>query len=195
MLSGGLAWFMFIAWRVLKKMEKTEKLAFAGISSAMLVMLLGSFVDFHFFIPSNAYLFFMLAGLLCSSAIDQHYKKVKSSMTDRILMAVIIMLSCITPLKKTAAWRLYQFGRELKAAQRFEYYEKALCLYPSPEFASKVGMAYLDISRIESDSVKSGNYRERAREIEKDFRTKYPFDPAIAMLSRECSDNKRKKQK
>lgn len=192
MLSGGLAWFIFAAWRVLKRAEKTEKLAFAALSSAMLVMLLGSFVDFHFFIPSNAYLFFMLTGLLCSSAIDQRYKKVKSSMTDRILMAVIIIVSCITPLKKAAAWRLYQFGRELKAAQRFEYYEKALRLYPSPEFASKVGRAYLDISRIESDSLTAGNYREKAREIEKDFRTKYPFDPAIAMLSRECSDNKGK---
>ncbi|MCR4819782.1 MAG: O-antigen ligase family protein [Elusimicrobiales bacterium] len=186
----GFLWFALTARKILKRMEKNEKLAFAGLSSAMLVMLLGSLVDFHFFIPSNAYLFFMLTGLLCSRAIDQHYKTVKSSRTDRILMAVIIIISCITPFKKAAAWRLYQFGKELKAAHKFEYFEKALRLYPSPLFASKVGLAYLDTSRIESDLGKARNYKERAMEIEKHFRTKYPFDPAIALLSRKCSDNK-----
>ena len=194
-IIAGLIWFLFTALNVLKRAEKEEKLSFAGLSSAMLVMLIGSFVDFHFFIPSNAYLFFMLAGLLCSSAIDQQHKQTKSSAADRIFMAIILIVSYITPMKKAAAWRFYQFGRELKASQRFEYYEKGLRLYPSPMFASKAGRAYLDSSSIESDPEKAKNYQERAKEIERDFRIKYPFDPAIALLSKECAVNKKGNKK
>lgn len=184
-LAGTILCFAMRIFKLTKKLEKKDKLTVAAIISAMSVMLLGSFVDFHFFVPANAYLFFLLLGLLCSPVLGSPAKIIKPNDLSKIFTMALLLLACILPFRKAIAWRCYQLGKDLKNESRLEYYNKGLKAYPSPKYAVQTGREYLKLGRKTNNALQASEYIEKSKLIDKTFLETYPKDPDLRLLQME----------
>ena len=161
-----------------------HKLAlFAATCSALFAMSLGSTVDFHFFIPANAFIFFVLLGILCAPTFDKHHiLSVRLPLAVRLCLIIVLASSLYIPLQKTLAWRSALFGKGLKQEAKLIAYQDALSHYPSPRFAVKLGNAYLNASHHAKTPEEQEALRAQGFEVAQTFLLRYPKEPDLSKL-------------
>ena len=193
LLGMGFVGYIFViagagiaAWILIKRithLERKKQLLYAALLSAVVVMCVGSTVDFHFFIPANAFLFFVILGLACSPSYYKghvHTLACGPVMTAGICLALAAAL--YWPTQHTVAWRLFVFGKGLKPESQIALYEKGLAHYPSPRFALRLGNAYYNYSRRVPDEQQSAQLRGQAHRIAEEYLKKYPKEKELSNL-------------
>lgn len=178
----GVCWFIWLAFKRLRRLETRKKWLFASLLSALLVMAVGSTVDFDFFIPATAFLFFMILGMACSPSYHKDHTRLRTvSPVGCAAVTLILLASCWIPLQKSAAWRLHLFGRGLTSAPQIAAYEKALSLYPAPRYALYLGNAYYNAALYAPEPQKNA-LRAQAFVLAERYLQKYPQDKELSRL-------------
>ena len=179
----GLFWFIFLVLKRLKRLEVRKQFLFAALLSALLAMCIGSLVDFHFFIPANAFLFSVLLGSVCAATYAKHHiHQIQLAMWLRVLLLVVLGLSMYIPTQKTRAWRNVVFGRGLKTPAKLALYEQSVRQYPSPRYAVRLGNAYLNASHHASIPAEKTALRGKAFEISTVYLRRYPREKELSHL-------------
>lgn len=179
----GLLWFIYLALKRLKQLEIRKQFLFASLLSALAAMCVGSTVDFHFFIPANALLFFILAGSVCALSYAKHHvHTVRLHMYNRLLIGLILCAVVYIPTQKTLAWRSAVFGQGLKTPAKLAQYRQALRYYPSPRYAVRLGNAYLNASRRAATEQEQTKLRQQAREVALTYLRLYPREKELSVL-------------
>ncbi len=179
----GMLWFIWLVLRRIAKLETKKKFLFASLLSALLVMALGCTVDFDFFIPAVAFLFFLILGMVCSPSYHKgHIHNIYCSWQLRLVLLVLCLAICWLPLQKTIAWRLRQFGRGFKAESQLQAYQQALSHYPSPRYALYLGTAYLNHSVYTEDASQKEQWRRQAHALAEQYLQKYPKEKELSRL-------------
>ena len=183
LIAGGLLWFIWLALRRLKRLETRKQFLFASLLSALVVMCVGSTVDFHFFVPANALVFFVLLGLCCAPTYNKHHVHTWHwPVWGKSIILLVLALSLYVPTVKTLAWRCVVFGSGFKTPARLAQYERAVAYYPSPRYALRLGNAYFNAARrTASPEEKQGLYA-RALEVSKTYLRRYPRDKELSRL-------------
>lgn len=178
-----LLWlFALIFWR-LHRLPKHKLAFFAASCSVLFAMSLGSMVDFHFFIPANAFVFFVFLGILCAPTYDKHQMHViKLSLLTRTVLLAVLLCSLYIPLQKTLAWRSAMFGRGLKQEAKIAQYRRALTYYPSPRFAVRLGNACYNASVRAQTPEEKELLRAEGFEVANTYLHRYPKEPSLSKL-------------
>lgn len=181
-----LACAAITAWILIKRishLERKKQFLYASLLSALVVMCVGSTVDFHFFIPANAFLFFVILGLSCSPS---YYKgHVHTLSCGPVLTAAVCLAMAAAlywPTQHTVAWRLFVFGKGLKPESQIALYQQGLGHYPSPRFALRLGNAYYNYSRRAPDAQQSAALRSQAHQTAAAYLEKYPKEKELSKL-------------
>lgn len=178
--AGVTVWLLV---RRMSRLEKEKQFLYAALLSALLAMCVGSLVDFHFFIPANAFLFFVLLALACAPSYHKgHIHSIYCGGWLRAGLCVICLAVFFLPLQKTIAWRLFLFGKGLKPQARIVYYEKALAHYPSPRYALRVGLAYYNYANHLPDKEQAAQYYQKAQQLAAQYLQKYPKEKELSQL-------------
>jgi len=180
---GGLVWFVWLAlWR-LKQLEIRKQFLFAALLSALLAMSVGSTVDFHFFIPANAFLFFVLLGALCAPTFcAPDSRHVSLSLPIKCISIIIFCAALYIPACKTAAWRNMVFGAGLKTHAKLARYEQAVKQYPSAYYAVRLGNAYFNAAVRADTPQEREQFLQQALDLCVAFLSKYPREKALSQL-------------
>lgn len=179
----GLGWFVWRALYLLKRLETRKQLLFIALLSGLIAMSTGSTVDFHFFIPANALLFFALLGITASPSYSHgHVYRRSLGILHKIVILVIVGVSLYIPMQKTIAWRLALFGKGLKKEGKITAYQKALAHYPSPRYALKLGAAYYNASLYTSDLEEKHRLKLQAHQTATAYLRKYPREKELSRL-------------
>lgn len=171
-----------ILWRMSRLPR--HKLAFFSMAcSALFAMSVASTVDFHFYIPANAFVFAVFLGMVCAPTFDKHHlRTIHAGIFMRVFLAVVLALSLYVPTQKTIAWRSGLFGKGLKQEAKLAAYENALEHYPSPRYAVKLGNAYYNASRRAATEEEKDALRAQGFEIAQNFLLRYPKEPYLSKL-------------
>ena len=179
----GLIWFIYAALKRLRRLEIRKQFLFAGLLSALVAMGAGSMVDFHFFIPANAFVFFVLLGCTCSLTYAKHHvHEIPISHGKRLVILLILLVNLYLPICKTLSWRCAVFGKGLKTQAKLEQYEQALSYYPSPRNAVRLGNAYFNASHRATTEEEKEFLREQAKAIAIIYLSRYPRDKELSQL-------------
>lgn len=172
-----ILWFMAAAYKRAKKMHPEKLLSFAALLSGAFCMAEASFFDFHFFIPSNAVLFFTLTGMACSPTFAKD--AVKNIRINKIyaVLWLILFIPCIyITFNKTQAWRYTLLAKSLNGQNQITYYERALKIYPHPRNALRLAIANFNFSNRKNITWQERReYRMRAASISGAYLKKYPL--------------------
>ena len=179
----GLGWFVWLVLRRLKQLETRKQLLFAAVLSALAGMCVGSFVDFHFFIPANAFLFFVLLGVLGAPTYAKgHIYTLSLSLPVKVFGVALVVLALYVPLQKAIAWRGFVFGKGLKRDAQLALYEKSLRHYPSPHYAIRLGNAYYNASLRAQTPEERQALRAKAFHTARIYLQRYPKDKELSFL-------------
>lgn len=174
------------AWILIKRLthlERKKQLLYAALLSAVVVMCVGSTVDFHFFIPANAFLFFVILGLACSpSYYKGHVHTLSCGPVLTGVICVVLAAACYLPTQRTIAWRLFVFGKGLKHESQITLYQQGLQHYSSPRFALRLGNAYFNYSLRTKDPARSAQLRSQAHQLAETYLKKYPKEKELSKL-------------
>lgn len=180
LLFGWLAWTYL---RRLKRMSTKKQFLYGGLLSIMVVMLVGSMVDFHFFIPANAFLFFLTAGLAAAPSYHKgHTHLLNLGWLKRALFIGLCIIAVWVPTRKTIAWRLMFQGKGLMPENRAFVYEKALPYYPSPRNAMRLGITYYNAGTHSKNIELRHAYWRQANRVAKMYLERYPKDKELSKL-------------
>lgn len=183
LILGALLWFSYAVLRRLKHLETRKQFVFAALLSALLAMCVGSCVDFHFFIPGCALVFFILLGAVNAPTFHHHHLHVwKTGWLGAALCVVVLGAACYIPLQKTLCWRAFVFSRGLKTEAKLAGYEKGLSYYPSPHYAVRLGNSYYNAALHYTDPMVKLFYFELARDLAVEYLEKYPKDKEFSRL-------------
>lgn len=178
-----LIWLVLLIFKRMFRLPKHKLAFFAGTCSVLFAMSVGSAVDFHFFIPANAFVFFVFLGILCAPTFDKHHLRVINfSLFTRTFLLVILLCSICVPLQKTLAWRSVRFGNGLKQEAKLEQYRQALSYYPSPRYAVRLGNAYFNASVRAKTADEKDALRAEGFEIADTYLHRYPKEPSLSKL-------------
>lgn len=178
-----LGWFVWLALRQLKRLETRKQLLFAAVLSALLGMCIASLVDFHFFIPANAFLFFVLLGILGAPTYAKgHIYTLSLSLPIKIIGVGLVVLALYVPVQKTIAWRGFVFGKGLKRDAQLALYERSLRHYPSPHYAIRLGNAYYNASQRAQTPEERQALRMQAFHVSRVYLQRYPKDKELSFL-------------
>ena len=176
-------WFAVLVLMRMKHLPRHKWAFFTASCCALVVMSAGSVVDFHFFIPANAFLFFIFLGFVCAPTYDKHHLSGWSlPFTLRVLIAGILLCTLYIPLQKTVAWRCALFGKGLKQEAKLLQYQNALQHFPSPRFAVKLGNAYFNASLHAKTPEEAQVLRRQGFEIAHTYLKRYPKEPDLSKL-------------
>ena len=182
-IVSGLLWFLYWALKRLKRLEIRKQMLFAALLSQLFAMSVGSAVDFHFFIPANAFLFFVTLGCVCAVTYAKHHvRDIPLTPLLRILIAVILCMSLYVPLQKTRAWRSTVFGKGLKTDAKIAQYEQALSYYPSPRNAVRLGSTYYNASLRAASAEEKERLCGQAFSLATQYLTRYPREKELSAL-------------
>ncbi len=182
MLLVPLMWFVALALRRLKHLELRKQFMFAAFLSVLLAMGVGSLVDFHFFIPGCAVVFFMVLGLCNAATFHSEHVHRFHHVFPFILLILALMAAGYIPLQKTRCWRLDVFGSGLKTEPKLAAYETALTYYPGPRQATRLASAYYVAAKHSQDPIVKLYYFERALEIAQTYLEMYPKDKELSRI-------------
>lgn len=179
----GLGWFGWLTLRRLRKLERKKQFAFAALLSTLLTMGAGSSVDFHFFIPANAFLFFVCTGFICAPTFFKgHIHSWYAGRFEKLPLVLFCLAALYIPTQHTLAWRGFMFGKGLKKQGKLATYEQALMHYPSPRYALRLANAYLNTSKHETDPAQKTQLRRNAHQIARNYLEKYPKEKELSKL-------------
>lgn len=179
----GVGWFIWRALWLLKRLETRKQLLFASLLSALVAMGIGSFFDFHFFIPANAFLFFVILGTATvPSYAKKHVHRIKLNGLKRGFILGILLVSLYVPTQKTIAWRVMNFGKGFKIEAKLAAYEKALNHYPSPRYALRLAIAYFNAAVRAKDLQDKQRFQTQARDLSMIYLRKYPREKELSQL-------------
>lgn len=183
----GLLWYMGLILKRLKRLETRKQLLLAAVLSGLCAMSMGSLVDFHFFIPANAFVFFILLGITCAPTYAKHHiREISLSWGLRAAVMAVLLASLYIPTQKTIAWRSVEFGKNLKTQAKLIQYEKALCAYPSHRNAVRLGNAYINASHYAKNPQEQADLRHRALEVATTYLQRYPREKELSALYARC---------
>ena len=182
MLLVPLIWFVVLALRRLKHLELRKQFMYAAFLSVLLAMSIGSLVDFHFFIPGCAVVFFMVLGLCNAPTFHQAHVHSFHHIFLCILLTLALLATGYLPLQKTRCWRMNVFGRGLKTEPKLVAYETALTYYPSPRQATRLASAYYVTAKYSPDPVVKLYYFERALEVAQTYLEMYPKEKELSRI-------------
>ncbi len=175
--------FVWRALRRLKHMDTRKQFIFAALLSALLAMCVGSCVDFHFFIPGCALVFFVILGMLNAPTFHHHHIHVwRIGWLGALLLVVIWVAACYIPLQKTRCWRAFVFGQGLKTEGKLTSYERGLSYYPGPHYAVRLGNNYYNTALHNTDPIIKLFYFEQARDLAAEYLEKYPKEKELSRL-------------
>ena len=183
LLALALGWFIIGALKRLKRLELRKQFLFAALLATLLAMSTGSLVDFHFFIPGCAWVFFCVLGLV--NAPTFHKGHVHSLHTPVPLSLVLIALLVSTgylPLQKTRSWRAFVFGQGLKTEGKLAAYQTGLSFYPAPRQATRLAAAYYAAASHSQDPIVQLYYFEQALQTAQTYLEKYPKEKELSRL-------------
>jgi len=182
-MIGLLGWLGWIFLRRLKALPTKKQFIYAGLLSMLVVMCVGSLTDFHFFIPANAFLFFLTVAIACSPSFYKgHTHLLHLGWFKRALFVAICVLAVWVPTCKTIAWRLMFQGRGLKLEARAFVYEKAVPYYPSPRNAMRLAVTYYNIGVHSRNLELRYAYWRQANRVAKMYLERYPKDKELSLL-------------
>jgi len=183
----GLFWYIGVVLKRLKRLEMRKQLLLATVLSGLLAMGAGSLVDFHFFIPANAFTFFIFLGITCAPTYAKHHiREVTLSGWKKGSVLVVLVVALYIPTQKTISWRSVSFGKNLKAPARLIYYEKALAVYPSHRNAVRVGNACLNAIQYAETPQEREQLRRRALEVATTYLKRYPREKELSLVYARC---------
>ncbi|MCQ2410477.1 MAG: O-antigen ligase family protein [Elusimicrobiaceae bacterium] len=177
----GLLWFVWQALKRLKRLETRKQFLFASLLSVLAAMAVGSGVDFHFFIPANALLFFVVLGLCCAPT----YAKggdVSLFPCRRVLWLLVLCIALYIPARKTFAWCNVVAGRKLETTAKLTHYKRALSYYPSPRHAVRLGNAYMNASLHAGAEEEKTHLRRQALEVAVWHLRRWPREKELSAL-------------
>ncbi|MBO5910916.1 MAG: O-antigen ligase family protein, partial [Elusimicrobiaceae bacterium] len=178
-----LGWFAWGALRRLKRLDTRKQFVFAALLSALLAMCIGSCVDFHFFIPGCALVFFIILGAVNAPTFHHHHMhRWRMGWLGAAVLVIILASAGYVPLQKTLCWRAFVFGKGLKTEAKLASYEKGLSYYPSPHYAVRLGSSYYNIALQEKDPLAKLFYLEQAQNLAETYLEKYPKDKELSRL-------------
>lgn len=181
MLLFTLAWFAWGALRRLKRLDLNKQFMFAALLSALLAMATGSLVDFHFFIPGCAFVFFCILGLVLAGTFNKGHVHSFHLLVE-IIFLLLLLASTYIPLQKTRCWRAFVFGHGLKTESKLADYEQGLTYYPCPHYAVRLAVAYYNVAQRSKDPIEKLFYWELAQQTAQSYLEKYPKDKELSKI-------------
>lgn len=167
----------------LKKLETKKQIFYSGLLSILVVMCIGSAVDFDFFIPADAFLFFLVAGLASSpSFFKGHVHLMPMEWQKRLLLTTICLLALWVPLRKTLAWRMAYFGKGLKPEAKIAAYEKAASYYPDPRYGLRLAATYYNAALHSKQTQQRLIFLQRAHQVADTYLQKYPKEKELSRI-------------
>ncbi len=183
LLLAGLIGFGWKILHALKRLEVRKQFLFAALLSALGAMCVGSTVDFHFFIPGCAFVFFGVLGLTLSPTFHKgHIHHVPAGRWAATGVLVLLAVSLWLPGRKTLSWRAYLFGRGLKTDSKLAAYQRGLAYYPSPRNAVRLGNAYYNAANHTQDVMEKWYYYELAGAVAEEYLNRYPKEKELSHL-------------
>lgn len=181
-VAAGMVCFAAVALRRLPKLRRRKKWTFASLLAAMIVMLVGSTVDFDLFIPATGGLFFFMVGMACSQSYDKERTRFISVRFPFWLgLTLLFAAACYVPMQKTMAWRLHLFGKGLLPKKQTAVYAEALAHYPAPRYALYLANSYLKQS-LSVPPAERADLRARAHQVALRYLEKYPKEKELSRL-------------
>jgi len=173
----GIIWFIIAILRGSGGLPKDKILTLAALISGCVSMATASFFDFHFFIPSNAILFFTLAGLICAPTFS--CGKIRDYRVGYISAAAVLILFIpfiFLNFNKTVAWRYENIARYRLGEEKINYFDRALAKYPHPREALRAAIAQYNYSNDDSLPCEERNdLRKQSFALSSDYLAKYPL--------------------
>ncbi len=182
MLLIPLLWFIVLAFQRLKHLELRKQFMFAAFLSVLLAMGIGSLVDFHFFIPGCAVVFFIVLGLCNAPTFHVEHVHRFHHRFALILLTVTLAAAGYLPLQKTRCWRMDVFGSGLKTEPKLTAYEIGLSYYPSHRQAIRLASAYYAAAKHTQDPIAKLYYFERALEVAQTYLEIYPKEKELSRI-------------
>ncbi len=176
LLTGAL-WFIFALLSRFKSLPADKLLTFTALLSGLFSMALASFFDFHFFISSNAALFFIMLGLLCAPTFSKE-KTVSLRITPLFTAAALILFTPFIFLNfnKTEAWRLSLMAKGMEGESKIIYFQKALAKYPHTRQALRLSIARYNLSNSSALPCEQRKaLRADAQSLSAQYLQKYPL--------------------
>lgn len=181
-ILAALLWFVWGAlWR-LKHLDTRKQFVFAALLSALLAMGVGSCVDFHFFIPGCALVFFIILGAVNAPTFHHHIHIWRMGWLGAVILFAVLTAACYVPLRQTLCWRAFVFGHGLKTQAKLASYEKGLSYYPGPHYAVRLGNSYYNAALQDKDPLVKLFYFEQAQNLAARYLEKYPKDKELSRL-------------
>ena len=179
----GLLWFMWKVLRRLKRLETRKQFLFAALLSSLVAMGVGSLVDFHFFIPGCALVFFVILGVVLAPTFHKHHvHEIRLSAPLRLLVCTVLIGAAFIPLQKTRCWRQFFIGNGLKTEAKLKAYEQGLSYYPGAHYAARLANAYYNASLQSKDEAEKLHYLELAWQITQHYLEQYPKDKELSKV-------------
>ncbi len=179
----GIIGFIVMSLKRLKHLETKKQFVFASFLSALLAMSVGSLVDFHFFIPGCALVFFMILGAVVAPTFNKpHVHAVRWPILVKILLMFLLMAASWIPLQKTRCWRQFFIGKGLKIEHKQQAYEQGLAYYPGPRYAARLAKAYYKEALHVRDPMIKIFYFEQAQQLAQIYLEKYPKEKELSAL-------------
>lgn len=184
----GILWFGWGVLKRLKRLETRKQFLFASLLSALLAMSVGSLVDFHFFIPGCALVFFLLLGLVLAPTFHKHHVHVlRLTWLTKFLLIILLLCSLWIPLQKTRCWRQFFIGSKLRTEGKLAAYERGLDYYPGPWYAARLAFAYYRAGQRNQNLIWKLYYMENAQQIAQLYLEKYPKDKELSKVYMQAS--------
>jgi len=143
----------------------------------------GSLVDFHFFIPANAFIFFVILGLMAAPSYALHHvHHVRLRVMNRLCIILLLAGVMYFPVQKMLAWRLSVFGKGLKHQAKITAYTQALEHYPSPRYAFRLAAGYWNASHYANTQQEKQQLRQAALAVTEEYLKKYPREKELSRL-------------
>lgn len=179
----GLVWFAWGMFKRLKQLETRKQFLFAAFLSALLSMCTGSIVDFHFFIPGCALVFFVLLGVSLAPTFHKHHvHTVSLPFTVKAIILILLVLSMWIPWQKTCCWRQFFIGSGLKTEAKLAAYEQGLADYPSPRYAARLAKAYYKAGHHDKNMMVKLYYFEKVQQLTGEYLEQYPKDKELTRM-------------
>lgn len=179
----GLFGFVIQALKRIKKLETRKQFLYISFLSALLTMAVGSLVDFHFFIPGCALVFFLVLGLVMAPTFHKgHIHAIHLSLGLKIVVLLVLLGATWIPTQKTRCWRQFRFGKGLKPDGEIAAYQRGLNYYPGPRYALRLGNTYYNTALHATQSAEKQAYFAQAEQLAQTYLEKYPKDKELSRL-------------
>lgn len=175
--------FVFLLLKI-KNIDRVKRISFICLGSGILAFCLASSVDFHFHIPSNAFLFFIVLAAVSAVTFNKENSKTVHMRTYiKIPFICLSFLLLYFSFNQAMAWKYVVFGKNLILEHKINYYEKALKYSKEPRYTQRLIITYYNTRfNKKLDIEKKQKYVQKANILSKQYLQQYPFDRQISKI-------------